>query len=609
MPIPMTTTHLKIYYDKMLGKGSFSKVFPGRYKDNIVAVKIITTQHLEKIITIQLKRELQVIRILQEHPHKNIATYYKICQSNDKMIIVMELCSGGELTKYIKRGLDLDTVKNYFLQILDGYDHLLELNIMHRDIKSANILISQEKKTIKIIDFGLSKVVSVDLNQTICGSPLYMAPEVLDHRSYNTKSDIWSIGVLLYEMIYGFTPFNQCTVIKTLKHTIKNNAIVYYPMSTQNLYVVTPDMISYMKKLLEMDPQKRIDWNKLRDAQWLTDINTSISTMNCNHNKNNNDTVLSLKTNKLVFNKNNEIVTTQSTNIHQNHLLPKSKSLYDNLSISQVEEIIQQDRAIGVGTPIEANSIGFNTVPYKYKQEIFNKDNYTKHNVIKQPVVSLLTRELLQYNNTKDAKDIHDKSNTIGLSTICCNNTLNGQINPFNDDNDEILDSDINVKMIYKNHLSSQNKYNKKMDNQYEMNLSTSYGTEYIPRITPSGNKLNVRGESFGDVVNIELKINELSFIGNNFSKEYTPLIEQQKKLATESGLIDIDDVSDLLITNIPGKTTMYEYFNTGTNNISSFLYSKSAPIATTVIHGLGKVARSTLGVVGNIATKMSPKY
>jgi hypothetical protein len=112
-------TSLKIYYDKMLGKGTFAKVFPGKYKDNIVAVKIITTKHLESNISLQLERELQVIRILQTNPHKNVASYYKIFQSDDKMIIVMELCSGGELTKHIKKGLEYTYVKDYFVQILD----------------------------------------------------------------------------------------------------------------------------------------------------------------------------------------------------------------------------------------------------------------------------------------------------------------------------------------------------------------------------------------------------------------------------------------------------------------------------------------------------------
>src|ERR1700722_6031846 len=96
------STRLQIYKNKILGKGSFSKVFLGKYKDKLVAVKIIFTKYLDSKIALRLKRELDVIKILQKKPHINIVTYYKIIENADRMIIIMELCPGGELTKHIK---------------------------------------------------------------------------------------------------------------------------------------------------------------------------------------------------------------------------------------------------------------------------------------------------------------------------------------------------------------------------------------------------------------------------------------------------------------------------------------------------------------------------
>jgi len=275
-------SNLKIYSDKILGKGSYSKVFPGRYKDKLVAVKIIATNHLEPTIAKQLGRELDVIRLLQKNNHVNIATYYKIFHSPDKMVIVMELCSGGELKKHIEKGLSFETVKDYFNQILRGYKHLLTINIIHRDIKSANILVTGDKKTIKFIDFGLSKIFKVDLNSTILGSPLYMAPEVLNNNFYNSKADIWSIGVLLYEMVYGVPPLNSCKTIEALKISLQNNKIKYPSNSIHNLYPVRKDLIQYIKSLLELDPMIRRGWASICDADWLknesiTDINTNIN--------------------------------------------------------------------------------------------------------------------------------------------------------------------------------------------------------------------------------------------------------------------------------------------------------------------------------------------
>lgn len=707
-----TTTNLKIYYDKMLGKGSFSKVFPGRYKDNIVAVKIITMKHLEKTIAIQLKRELQVIRILQEHPHKNVATYYKIFQTVDKMIIVMELCSGGELTKYIKHGLDLESVRNYFSQILDGYKHLLELNIVHRDIKSANILLSQDKKTIKFIDFGLSKVFSVDLNQTICGSPLYMAPEVLDHQDYDSKSDIWSLGVLLYEMVYGFTPFHQCTVIKTLKQTVQRNAIVYPPMSTQNLYVVPPDLISYMKRLLEPDPRQRLDWDELHDARWLSDV--SIGTLDVIHHpgdlydNESNDEVspAAPRTGKPVFetdrrrSRSDETKMAQRADVrqkdlHQKDLLryqqtdqrPKSESLDDDLSVSQVEERIQLEKAataatvVATETKTDSKTVSSKTVgpktlsssPDKPKQEISFEEDFidlgafadgTEHTVTKQPEVSMLTRELSRDTSTKAIRNLRhipkisnipavrntmfspDVRTTSLADPDGLADSMDGQLNPFENDL-ELSDSNIEVEDVKATHVrpapkrdpcvpasiyekrsdpipirtdkrsGSRNGYDREdrrgdtggRDGRYGMSFPASHGAEYIPRLTPVGSgPKGIRGESFGDVVCTELKMGDLSFIENSFSEEYAPLLEQQQKMASDSGLIDIDDVNDILITNVPGKTTTYEYISRGSTVVGSYLYSRSAPIATTVIQGLGKVARTTVGAVGNITTIISPK-
>lgn len=267
-------TDLEINYNNPIGKGAFSKVFKGRYtgnKNEEVAVKIIFTTSLGDKVLKQLKREIDIIKILIKNPHPNITKYYDIKYEKGKMIIVMELFEGGELRHNIPK-LSINEVRELFQQILNGYKHLLELNIQHRDIKSSNIMIHNEnsKKTIKYIDFGLSKIITdIDLNATICGSPYYMAPELLNHQLYDVKSDIWSIGVLLYEMIYFRTPFHSCKKIKILKQNLETNSIMYPDRRRiDDNYILCDEIIVYLKKLLEPDPVNRMTWEDISNDEW-----------------------------------------------------------------------------------------------------------------------------------------------------------------------------------------------------------------------------------------------------------------------------------------------------------------------------------------------------
>lgn len=150
---------------------------------------------------------------MREFTHRNIVQLERYFSSQNNFYLVLDFCAGGDLSKYIKKSQRLreNTAFNFLSQIADGIAFLNERNFIHRDLKSANVLLTEASPnaTLKIADFGFARQLQGDaLAGTACGTPLYMAPEILEAREYDAKADIWSIGCIFYEMLAGHCPFS-----------------------------------------------------------------------------------------------------------------------------------------------------------------------------------------------------------------------------------------------------------------------------------------------------------------------------------------------------------------------------------------------------------------
>lgn len=147
---------------------------------------------------------------------------------------------------------------DYLLQILNGFKTLVRHNIMHRDFKLANIL--KHDGNIKIADFGFSKLLgtNADMASTMLGSPLNMAPEVLNNQEYNSKADIWSIGTCFYELLFGKPPFMAASMVELLKN-IQSKPVQIN--RKQNSISATAEDV--LRRMLVVDPKKRIGWEEL----------------------------------------------------------------------------------------------------------------------------------------------------------------------------------------------------------------------------------------------------------------------------------------------------------------------------------------------------------
>jgi eukaryotic-like serine/threonine-protein kinase len=192
----------------------------------VVAIKLVSE---DTIPDESARRQLYTeARIASSLNHPNICRIKDVIEESGQAGIVMEFVEGQVLTNAIPAnvGLPFDLVVEYGIQIADAVSHAHENDVIHRDLKSGNVMLNRGGQ-IKLLDFGLSKIQrrseipssfqnadTKDSSDTIVGTPPYWAPEVLKHRPSDTRTDIWSFGVLLYEMASGQMPFKGATIIE-----------------------------------------------------------------------------------------------------------------------------------------------------------------------------------------------------------------------------------------------------------------------------------------------------------------------------------------------------------------------------------------------------------
>ena len=149
-------------------------------------------------------------------------------------------------------------------QLVPGLKYLHENNIIHRDLKLKNILVT-DSNDIVISDFGFAR--DGDSNtmfDTLCGSPMYMAPEIMTHKSYDNKSDLWSVGVIMYELLFGTTPYHAKNMIQLMKKIKKRDVII--PEEYAGL--ISDECKELLLSLLHRNPRRRINWDNFFTHKW-----------------------------------------------------------------------------------------------------------------------------------------------------------------------------------------------------------------------------------------------------------------------------------------------------------------------------------------------------
>jgi len=253
-----------------LGEGTYSKVKsavwqrPGDKQPMKVAIKIINKRTAPKdFLEKFLPRELEILQILN---HRNIVRAYEIIHINTKTYISLEWAGHGDLLQYVrlKGALKEAECRKFFSDLIEALEYCHGINIVHRDLKCENVLLSK-KNQVKLADFGFArKLAPTDLSKTFCGSAAYAAPELLQGIPYTgTIADVWSCGVILYIMACSSMPFRDSN-IKTL--LLDQRQPLHIPSAVRN--TISQSILDYLGKILVFNPEKRATLVDLKMLPW-----------------------------------------------------------------------------------------------------------------------------------------------------------------------------------------------------------------------------------------------------------------------------------------------------------------------------------------------------
>lgn len=252
----------------VLGTGAFSEVILAEDKrtQKLVAIKCIAKKALEGKEG-SMENEIAVLHKIK---HPNIVALDDIYESGGHLYLIMQLVSGGELfDRIVEKGFYTERdASRLIFQVLDAVKYLHDLGIVHRDLKPENLLYYSldEDSKIMISDFGLSKMEDPgSVLSTACGTPGYVAPEVLAQKPYSKAVDCWSIGVIAYILLCGYPPFYDENDAKLFEQILKAE----YEFDSPYWDDISDSAKDFIRHLMEKDPEKRFTCEQALQHPWI----------------------------------------------------------------------------------------------------------------------------------------------------------------------------------------------------------------------------------------------------------------------------------------------------------------------------------------------------
>ncbi|GAB2271888.1 hypothetical protein Dimus_006717 [Dionaea muscipula] len=249
-----------------IGSGSFSVVWKSWHRQlgTEFAIKEIDRKQLNDNL-------LKEISILRDISHPNIIRLFESIETQERIYLVLEYCDGGDLAAYIQRRgrISEDVARHFMRQLAAGLQVLRDHNLIHRDLKPQNLLLSSKDVTpsLKIGDFGFARYLKPQgLADTLCGSPLYMAPEIIQNQKYDAKADLWSVGAILFQLVTGRPPFGGNNQLELFQNILSSSEL-RFPEGA--LKVLHPDSVDLCRSLLRRNPVERLTFGEFFNHKFL----------------------------------------------------------------------------------------------------------------------------------------------------------------------------------------------------------------------------------------------------------------------------------------------------------------------------------------------------
>ena len=526
---------------KQLGKGAFGSVYLVKRKadNNIYALKSVIMDKLKKK---EQENSLNEVRILASIRHPNIIGYKEAFwdENSQSINIVMEYANEGDLQHKIEqykkenRFFEENIIWSYSIQMVEGLKALHDEKIMHRDLKSANVFLFNNK-ICKLGDLNVSKVVKNKMLYTQTGTPYYASPEVWKDKPYSYKSDLWSIGCVIYELCNFRPPFKGRNMDELFNKVCKGE--------TERINkIYSDDLWEMIKMLLRVDPNKRLSCEQFLNCKLVKKKMMEIDgefDRNPNFNGSNNVLLNSIKINNIreISKKLPKMKNYSNGDSMQNYFNEDDKGSFRGNNSQNTSE--NNENVLNMNSEVKKRPQTGKNIRKNYILEEPKNKNKINIKIVKNNINNNNYNNIQQNNNNNQNNSNHNDQN-------------------YNNHNNQNYNNHNNKNNNHNKQNNNHNNQNNNIKNNQNNNIKNNQNNIKHNNANNNNNKNNQMTKGSGSHKNIRKKENN----SNNERKERarTPLINHNKYN------IDNKMIKKPIHINIPNNNNKYERHTTDEN-------------------------------------------